>query len=238
MGTALKPYQEPYQDFDGQQRQPVSFDVAVDVVNPQPVSLPIQPRTAHYPLVHQPLPRSRPSSARLQPQISVSRQGRLPQPQLQLQPQLRVMSAVVPAHAPLDLPEPRRGVVKPLPKARMQPRWLTQLRIAQRCSTVVATGLVAAALVIYGTTVYTQQRWGNQYSELNQAEKERSLMDAFGGSLKQNYAEQASQPGSPLSGQPTPQYKIPLEPESLRPLIEIPPEEPTVDQPHNFPKGY
>lgn len=237
MGTALKPYQE----FDRHQRQPVSFDVEAHVVSPQPVSLPIQPRTTDYPLVHQPSvhqPLVRSRSTRLQPQRSASYQGRAPQAQLQLQPQLKVTSAVVRAPMPLELTEPRRGVVKPLPKARMQPRWLTQLRIAQRCSTVVATGLVAAALVVYGSTVYTQQRWGDQYSELNQAEKERSLMDAFGGSLKQNYAEQASQPGSPLSGQPTPQYKIPLEPQNLRPLIEIPPEDPTVNQPQNFPKGY
>lgn len=233
MATALKPYRE----FDGMHRPPVSFEVSATEADPQPLLLPIQPRTTQFPLVHQPSDRSRSmSSARVQPQRSVSHRRQVPE--AYLQPQLKVTSSVVPVAAPSERPELRRGTVKPLPKARLQPRWLWKLRVAQRCSTVLATGLVAAALVVYGTTVYTQHRWGSQYSELNQAEKERSLMDAFGESLKHNYAEQASQSGSPLTGQPTPQYTIPLEPQNLRPRIEIPPEDPMANQPQNFPKGY
>lgn len=247
MGTALKPYEESRRA----QQHPVSFEVSAAVAESQPLSLPISTRESQASLVHRPssyLAKS--TSIHLQPQPLTATQSqprhsarqtfqRSSQPQtLHLQPQLKVTSSVVRVPEPVQ-PRPQRAVVKPLPMSRVQPRWLVSLRVAQRCSAIVATGLVATALVVYGSTVYTQQQWGSQYSELTQAEKERSLMDAFGESLKQNYAEQASQPGSPLSGRPTPYYKIPLEPQPLRPTLEVPPEEePEPQRLHNFPKGY
>jgi len=234
MATALRSHSE----FD-RARRPVSFEVLAPVAEARPQSLPVQTRRVQSSLIYQPAAHSTLVPANhLQPQHAAAGQTRPAQANLYLQPQLKVTSSVVPAPAQLKRIDHQRGVVKPLPRTHSQPSWLSKLRVAQRCSTVLATGLVAVTLVVYGTTVYTQHYWGSQYGELTRAEKERSLMDAFGESLKQNYAEQASKEGSPLSGQPTPQYKIPLEPQDLRPPIEIPPQDPMANQPRNFPKGY
>ncbi|MDY6938424.1 MAG: hypothetical protein SWY16_12220 [Cyanobacteriota bacterium] len=71
-----------------------------------------------------------------------------------------------------------------------QPVWLQWLSLLQRGSSVLGFCLVAATLVVYGSTVYSQQRWDSASEELDRLRRdERQFLEKME-SLKQQVAEQ------------------------------------------------
>lgn len=68
----------------------------------------------------------------------------------------------------------------------------------QRGSVVVSFVLAIAALIAYGSTVYTQQLWSKQYRELKTLQRKERQMITATGALKQQLIEQAERPEAGL----------------------------------------
>jgi hypothetical protein len=115
------------------------------------------------------------------------------------------------------------------------PIWLRWLVRLQRGSLVVVFLLAAATLVVYGGTVYTQQRWGEDFHKLKRLQRSERQLVAAGEMLKNQLAKQAElptsgmiprttantiflpsaparqgQPVSPVAPKPEPELKKPL----------------------------
>lgn len=58
--------------------------------------------------------------------------------------------------------------------------------------------LVVAALVVYGSMVYTQQLWSKEYSNLKKMQRNEREMVAANEALKNQLAQQAERPESGL----------------------------------------
>jgi hypothetical protein len=69
---------------------------------------------------------------------------------------------------------------------------------AQRGSVIVAFGLIVAMLVVYGSTVYTQQLWSQEYGRLKRMQRHERQAIAANESLKAQLAAQAERPESGL----------------------------------------
>lgn len=110
-----------------------------------------------------------------------------------------------------------------------KPFWLRSLVKAQTVSSVMTFLLVAAALFIYGSTVYSQQQWGTSFRKLENLRRlERKLLGA-NETLKTDLARQAEDPANGLVPpnvdkiiflEPVPVKSAPLEApaEQLEPL--------------------
>lgn len=88
--------------------------------------------------------------------------------------------------------------VRQLPAGRSLPVWLRWLMRAQRGSVIVAFGLIVAMLVVYGSTVYTQQLWSQEYGRLKRMQRHERQAIAANESLKAQLAAQAERPESGL----------------------------------------
>jgi hypothetical protein len=62
----------------------------------------------------------------------------------------------------------------------------------------VAFVLVIAGLVVYASTVYTQQLWGREYGKLKKLQRSERQLVAASEVLRNHIANQADQPGSGL----------------------------------------
>lgn len=96
---------------------------------------------------------------------------------------------------PFHQPDQR---VRMLPVRRSLPVWLRLLIQLQRGSTIVAFVLVAATLVVYSTTIYTQQLWSRDYQRLKAMQRQERQMIATSETLKHQLAQQAQKPESGL----------------------------------------
>jgi hypothetical protein len=85
----------------------------------------------------------------------------------------------------------------------------------QRLSVIVAFVLVAATLLIYSSTMYTQQLWSKEYRKLEQLKRQERQMLTSGELLKAQIASEAERPGSGLVSR-TVTGIISLRPASLR----------------------
>jgi hypothetical protein len=90
-----------------------------------------------------------------------------------------------------------------------------------RASIILAFILGVAALVVYGSTVYTQQLWSKEYRKLKTLQRNERELLAAGESLKGQIAQQAERPGSQLIPK-TPSSMIFLKPEPLRTTPALP----------------
>jgi len=107
----------------------------------------------------------------------------------------------------------------------------------QRGSLVVAFILVTATLIVYGSTVYTQQLWSKEYRKLKTLTRNEREMVATNEGLKNQLALQAGRPGSGLVPQ-TPDSTIFLQP-ALQRQAPIPsPSVPKAAAAPNTPLGY
>ena len=127
--------------------------------------------------------------------------------------------------------------VRRLPTQRSLPLWLRLLMQAQRGSLVIAFILVAATLIVYGSTVYTQQLWSKEYRKLKTLQRNEREMIATNEGLKNQLALQADRPGSGLVPQ-TPDNTIFLQPAPLRPTLSTSPSAPKAEIAPNTPLGY
>ncbi len=117
------------------------------------------------------------------------------------------------------------------------PLWLRLLIQAQRGSLIVAFILVTATLVVYGSTVYTQQLWSKEYRKLKTLTRNEREMIATNESLKNQLALQAERPGSGLVAQ-TPDSTIFLQPALQRPALSPSHSLPQAEAKPNTPLGY
>lgn len=107
-------------------------------------------------------------------------------------------------------------VVTSLPQTQAPPAWLKLLIRAQHLSSVAVFGLVIAALVMYGWTVYVQQRWGQEYQRFETLKKQERQLLSGNEVLKNQIAQQAELPLSGLTV-PDPNNAIFLMPAAPRP---------------------
>ncbi|MBW4515539.1 MAG: hypothetical protein KME11_09970 [Timaviella obliquedivisa GSE-PSE-MK23-08B] len=131
-------------------------------------------------------------------------------------------------------PTPR---VTPLPQPRPVPAWLKLLMKVQQGSTVMTLVLMGAVLAIYGWTVFTQQRWGQEYRRWGALQKQEQQLMATNEVLKNQMAQQAETPKTGLVA-PSPSSMIFLAPAAPRPAVQPDIEASTPDLLPNKPLGY
>jgi len=127
--------------------------------------------------------------------------------------------------------------VRTLPQPRSLPAWLKLLMKVQQGSTAMSLLLMGAVLMIYGWTVFTQQRWGHEYRRWGALQKHEQQLMATNEVLKNQMAQQAENPKSGLVA-PDPSSMIFLAPAALRPALQPDIEASTPDPLPNRPLGY
>jgi hypothetical protein len=68
----------------------------------------------------------------------------------------------------------------------------------QRVSVITTFVLVTATLLVYSSTMYTQQLWSKEYRRLEQLKRQERQLTTSGEILKHQLAGQAERPGSGL----------------------------------------
>jgi hypothetical protein len=131
-------------------------------------------------------------------------------------------------------PQPR-PVVRPMPQPRPLPIWVKLLLKVQKGSSVMTFLLMGTVLLIYGWTVFTQQRWGREYRHWEALQKHEQQLMATNEVLKNQMAQQAENPKVGLVA-PDPSSMIFLAPAAPRPAVQV--ELSTPDPIPNKPLGY
>jgi hypothetical protein len=128
-------------------------------------------------------------------------------------------------------------VVQALPRSQATPSWLRLLLGLQRTSSALTFALVLGLLVVYGWTVYTQQRWGRAYSRMETLQKQERQLMAANEVIKNQMAKQAEVPDSGLV-LPEPGNTIFLTPAPQRspvtPEVNFPPPQPIPARPLGY----
>lgn len=115
---------------------------------------------------------------------------------------------------PLPVPtpgNPRPQAVGVMASSHPTPMWLLRLCIMQRYSSIVTFLVVAAALAVYGLTVYYQQLWSEAYRKLETLQRNERQLEATNEVLKSQMAQKAEKPNAGLVS-PTPGTRIFLRP--------------------------
>ncbi len=115
--------------------------------------------------------------------------------------------------------------------------WVSLLVWLQRSSNVVTLALTAVALITYGWTVYSQERWGRSFEELESLKKQERQLVSTNEVLKNQMAEQAENPRAGLL-LPDPSNAIFLTPAPQRPPVKPKPPVPVVESDPIRPLGY
>ena len=151
------------------------------------------------------------------PQSVPRRSGTAPVPLRRVSDRIgpAVQSRPNPRSTPLPFPS-RNPRVQQLPTLRALPVWLRVLLMVQRSSTAIAVVLVAAMLVVYGSTVYTQQLWSKEYRKLKTSQRNERQLVSASEALKAQAAQQSERPGSGLVPQ-IPADLLFVQPSALRP---------------------
>jgi len=93
------------------------------------------------------------------------------------------------------------SVLKVLPNSRFQPAWLRSLMQVQRASSVAVMLLLGGALSLYGLTVYSEQRWSQEYQKLETLRHREQQLSAASEVLKHQLAKEAENPETGLTSQ-------------------------------------
>ncbi len=147
-------------------------------------------------------------------------------------PDRRRSSPKLAAYSP---PQSLRPVVRPLPQPRSLPGWVRLLLRVQKTSSVLTFVLMGSVLMLYGWTVFTQQRWGQEYRRWESLQKHEQQLMATSEVLRNQMARQAEDPKVGLVA-PDPSTMIFLSPAPLRPATQV--ELSTPDPIPNKPLGY
>ncbi|MBW4689500.1 MAG: hypothetical protein KME40_31530 [Komarekiella atlantica HA4396-MV6] len=98
-----------------------------------------------------------------------------------------------------------------MPSSKSAPLWLLRLYTLHRYSSVVAFLFVAATLVVYGWTVYSQELWSQEYRRVQNLQRHERLLTTTNATLTNKMAEEAERPTAGLVS-PTPEGTIFLSP--------------------------
>lgn len=122
-------------------------------------------------------------------------------------------------------------------QSRRLPMWILYLRSLQRRFGIATYLLMAGMLVVYGSNVYIDQKWNQEYRKLNDLQRNERRLTSANEVLKNQLASEAEQPGAKLSS-PNPADAIILKPSSDR--SELPKEinSPARPKKIDIPSGY
>jgi hypothetical protein len=93
------------------------------------------------------------------------------------------------------------ATVKVLPNRQLKPLWLRALLSLQRTSSLLTFLLLGCTLTIYGSTVYDQQRWTEQYQKLETLRRNEQQLNSASVVLKHQIAATANDPATGLMPQ-------------------------------------
>ncbi len=111
------------------------------------------------------------------------------------------------------------SVLKVMPDRQSQPMWLRSILRVQRASSAAVVLLLGGALTLYGLTVYSEQRWNQEYQKLEALRRGEQQLSAASEVLKHQLAKEAQNPETGLAPQkpadtiflsPIPQVDRPL----------------------------
>ncbi|TVP60638.1 MAG: hypothetical protein EA343_16805 [Nodularia sp. (in: Bacteria)] len=154
-------------------------------------------------LADEPLPGSSKKQQRSSKQLSVSATNRLPVVSKQPVSHLKTHSnTITPKNQKLG-----EGSLPMMPTSGAAPFWLIRLYTSHRYSSVVTFLLVAATLVVYGWTVYSQELWSQGYNRLQNLQLHERQLTTTNATLKNKMAEEAEQETAGLMS-PTPARTI------------------------------
>ncbi|MGB3239759.1 MAG: hypothetical protein WBB29_15795 [Geitlerinemataceae cyanobacterium] len=135
---------------------------------------------------------------------------------------------------PPKKPQPGERVVRFQSSAQLAPAWLQWLVALQRGSSAIGFCLVCATLVVYGNTVYSQQKWDSATQQLDNLHRDERQLDLMTEALKHQIAEQTEQSGTGLIPQQPSNFLL-LPSMSARPAPPSGVSRPPYDA---LPKGY
>ncbi|MGB0563901.1 MAG: hypothetical protein ACPGVO_19190 [Spirulinaceae cyanobacterium] len=95
-------------------------------------------------------------------------------------------------------PSPRKAAVVKFPRQARFSLGLRLLFLVQQGSSLLAFCLATAVLITYGSTVYIQQEWGEEYRKLETLQREQRELIAASELMKNQLAQQASLPNAGL----------------------------------------
>ncbi len=143
--------------------------------------------------------------------------------------------------APLTLVPPTAPTphTQPIPRAKSTittptaPFWLRALLVIQRGSSILTFCLATAVLMVYGSTVYIQQAWSEEFRQLEQLQREKRELTTADELMKNQLAQRAAAPENGLVA-PSPANTIFLprattqsvQSAPITPLLEVRPDAP------------
>lgn len=93
------------------------------------------------------------------------------------------------------------SVLKVMPDRQSLPVWLRSLLRVQRASSAAVVLLLGGALTLYGLTVYSEQRWSQEYQKLETLRRGEQQLSAASEVLKHQLAKEAQNPETGLAPQ-------------------------------------
>ncbi|MEO1210146.1 MAG: hypothetical protein AAFX78_11445 [Cyanobacteria bacterium J06638_20] len=107
--------------------------------------------------------------------------------------------ATPPRSTPIH-PTPTRSApnVRRLPTAKPVPGWLRAMAIAQGIALPLTFAMVGIMGIVYGWSVYAQQRWSQNYDQLDQLRQREQQLLAADEAFKNELAQQAMHENSAL----------------------------------------
>ncbi|MGI8505094.1 MAG: hypothetical protein ACR2LR_28800 [Hassallia sp.] len=100
-----------------------------------------------------------------------------------------------------------------MPNSESPPLWLLRFHAIHRNSSIVAFLLVAATLVVYGWTVYSQELWSQAYHKLQNLQRQDRQLTTTNEVLQNKMAVEGEKPSTGLVA-PTPARAIFINPAS------------------------
>jgi hypothetical protein len=80
----------------------------------------------------------------------------------------------------------------------IMPVWLLRMYILNRYSSILVFLLVAATLIVYGWTVYSQELWSDSYRKLQSLQRHERQLNTANATLTSKMAQEAEKPGTEL----------------------------------------
>ena len=78
------------------------------------------------------------------------------------------------------------------------PGWLLRMYIINRYSSILVFLLVAATLIVYGWTVYSQELWSDSYRKLQSLQRHERQLNTANATLTSKMAQEAEKPGTEM----------------------------------------
>ncbi|MBD2606116.1 hypothetical protein H6G81_16680 [Scytonema hofmannii FACHB-248] len=110
-------------------------------------------------------------------------------------------------------PKGNQERVPVMPNSESPPLWLLRLHTIHRNSSIAAFLLVAATLVVYGWTVYSQELWSQAYQKLQNLQRQDRQLTTTNEVLQNKMAVEGEKPSTGLVA-PTPARAIFINPAS------------------------